>query len=146
MGLLPLLGWLEMVENEGGGENAVEKLNGVDPFDDLVLGVRLQRHDQLAGLSAAMNLGALDRTKRLKNRLDPVGAAVNDKTGDVALGVHETLSMLERLMALAGQAREQSPQPVQASVMILGRAPPRASSKRTAPVGHASRQLMQAIP
>ena len=49
-------------------------------------------------------------------------------------------------MAFAGQTGAHSAQPVQASASTRGRAPPKAKTNRMAPVGQASRHVMQAIP
>jgi hypothetical protein len=49
-------------------------------------------------------------------------------------------------MAFTGQTRAHSPQPVQAAGSTHSRAPPGASVNWIAPVGQASRQLMQRMP
>jgi hypothetical protein len=111
MALFPLLRWLEMMENKGGGENAIKELDGVDALDDLALGFGFEGDDQLAGVLAAVNVGSLNAADALDNPLNPVGARVNHKAGDVALA-HEIVSAGARRMASAGQAWMQSPQPL----------------------------------
>jgi hypothetical protein len=49
-------------------------------------------------------------------------------------------------MAPTGQTGVHSAQPVQAPASTRGRAPPKAKANRMAPVGQASRQVMQAMP
>src|SRR4029079_12144488 len=142
MDLLPLLDRLEMVKDEGGGEHAVEKLDRVDPFDDLAFRLRLEGDDQFADILAAMDFGSRDRTDALHDEGHAVGTAVNHEAGDVTFAGHAMASRAETRMASAGQDRAQAPQPVQASARIAGRAPPTASSNRTASTGQASRQLM----
>src|SRR3954452_8586948 len=52
------MGWLELVEDEGGGEDTIEALNLVQVLDGLALGRRLERDDELPLRHAAMDLHA----------------------------------------------------------------------------------------
>jgi len=81
-----------MVEDKGCGENAVEKLNRVDTLDDLRFGLSFQGDNQLAGVGAPVELGALYGAEAFNNGGNPVGAAVNHEARNVAFTAHDTLS------------------------------------------------------
>jgi len=68
-----------MMKDKGGGENAVEKLDGVDPLDDLALGLGFKGDDQFARVHAAMDLGSLDQANALDDRWNPIGMTVDDE-------------------------------------------------------------------